>query len=159
MRIDHSRRGKETRLRNTPHSNLAGVARNILDEPFDGVVTVGAFVGIFWTLNRLLRPDDCEVALAHKTTTNILISKNEFLSSEQLRRTKRGSVFVDSVGRNVIGRTLKHDRIGLAIGRDILGHIDRREEFHSIAHRYSKLVFRIVFAHERGAGRDRWQDL
>src|ERR1041384_7796703 len=124
MRIDHPGRRKETRLRNTPHPNLACVARNVLDEPFDGVITVSAFVGVFWTFGDFLRPDDGEIALAHEPTANILVSEDEFVSGKQLGRTKRGSVLVDSVGRDVVRRALKHYWIGLAIGRDILWDVD-----------------------------------
>ena len=47
MRIDHAGRGVKTGLRNAPHADLAGVSRDILHQPVDGVPGIRALVDLF----------------------------------------------------------------------------------------------------------------
>ena len=47
MRIDHAGGNIEARIRDAPHPHLAVIVGNILQEPFDGVVSVGGLVSGF----------------------------------------------------------------------------------------------------------------
>ena len=128
MRVDHARRGEEARLRDAPHADLRHGARNVLEQPFDRVVGVGTLVHVLRAvLHRLVGREDREVALAHEAAANVGVHEDELLAGEQFRRPERVAVLIRAVGLYVVRRTAHHHRIGLAVGKDVFGNIDRRE--------------------------------
>src|ERR1041385_3146299 len=96
MRVNHSCRDVVTRLRDAPHPDLARVTRQILKEPFDCVVGIGALVNVLWpVLDRLVRADEHVLAAAHESAAYVLIYENESFTLEQLRRAPRGAILID----------------------------------------------------------------
>src|SRR6185503_4850216 len=94
VRVNHACCRKEARLRDAPHTNLARVARDVLDQPFDGVVTVGTFVCVLWPFHRFVRADDREIAFAHEAATHVLIDEDELLASEERGRPDTRTILV-----------------------------------------------------------------
>src|SRR5439155_810513 len=81
MRVDHAGGCIETGLRNAPHSNFSAVSGYVLHQPVNGIVRIGALIGVARTvLHRLVWPDDRVVSFAHETAADILVDEDELRS-------------------------------------------------------------------------------
>ena len=126
----------------------------ILDQPVDGVVGVGALVGVLGAaLDGLVRADHDVVAFAHVAAADVLVDEDEFLAREQLGGPERGAVLIDAVGRDVVAGALHHDRVGAAVGEDVLGDVDGGEELDAIAHGDAVFELGVVLADVGGGVR------
>ena len=157
VRVDHARGGVESGLRNAVHPDLAGVAGNVLDQPVDGVVGVGALVGVLGAaLHGLVRADHDVVAFAQIAAANVLIDEDEFLAREQLEGPSAGAVLVDAVGRDAVAGALHHDRVRLSLG-DVFGNVDRGEELDAVAHGDAVFELVVVLADEFASDAAGWR--
>src|SRR5260370_12517671 len=78
MGIDNACGGEKSRIGNAPNSSFAVVAGNVVQQPFDGVVGVGAFVDVFRRfLTIFMRRHFLEGALGHIAAPNVLVDENE----------------------------------------------------------------------------------
>src|SRR5208283_7669 len=76
MRIDHAFRSEKSRVRNTPNSRLAIVVRDILQQPFDGVVQIAAVIHIILRFLVVdVRPHLYERAFGHEPPAHVLHTK------------------------------------------------------------------------------------
>ncbi len=122
---------------------------DILNQPFDGVVRVGALVDVLRAaLDGLVRPDDDVIAFAHVAAANVLVDEDEFLAREEFGRPEIGAVLIDAVGRHAVAGALHQDRVSLPLRDDVLGDVDRREELDAIAHRDETFELVVVFPNE-----------
>src|SRR5262249_32573118 len=86
MRINHARRDVKAGLRNADHSGLAVVVRNGFEQPFDGVISVRAFVNLFrGAFVRTVRSHLLEFAFGHIPSARVLIDEDEPFLLEMFR--------------------------------------------------------------------------
>src|SRR5579859_3979677 len=76
MRIDHAHGDEIAGIRDAVHADAAVVVRNILDQPVDGVVGVGAFVHGFLIAGIGRGVQHFKFACGAVAPTNILKDKN-----------------------------------------------------------------------------------
>jgi hypothetical protein len=77
---------------------------------------------------------------------DVLIDEDELFGEEEGRGAERIAVLIDAVGRDGVGRALEENRVGFAVGDDVLGDVDGGEEADAVAHGDAVLVFRVLFA-------------
>ena len=146
MGVDHGGGGEEAWLGDAPDADLASVAGDVFDEPIDGVVGVGAFVGVLrGFLDGLLRTGDGDIAFTHVAAADVLVDEDEFFAGEERRGTEVGGELVFTVGGAIVGRALHEDGIFFAF-HDFFGNVDGGEEFDAVAHGDFVLVLGVVFA-------------
>ena len=92
------------------------------------------------------------VAFAHEAAADVLVDEDELLAQEEFRRAERGAVLVDAVGRDVVGRALQHDGVGLRVREDVLGDVDGGEQLDAVAHGDAVLELGVVFTNCRCTG-------
>ena len=141
MRINHPHRGVEARIRNAEHSHLTVVARHILHQPVDRVVSVRAFVRVLRSLVRIEGPHVHVVALRAVAPAHILRHEDEPVLRQHAERPDGVRVIVRAVRLQRVGRAREHDGPRLRI---VLGHIHAREKMHAVAHRNAVLVLGIM---------------
>ena len=152
VRVDHAGGGVEAGLRNAVHAYLAGIAGHVVDQPLDGVVGIGALVGIFGAaLDRLVRADDDVVAFAHVAAADVLIDEDKFLAREEFGGPEGGTVLIAAVGRDVVAGALHHDGVGFVVRDRVLGNVDGSEQLDPVPHGDAVLEFGVVFADELAA--------
>ena len=150
--VDHAGGGVEAGLRDAVHADFGGVVGNVLDEPVDGVVGVGALVGIFGAaLDRLVGADDDVIAFAHVAAADVLVGEDEFFAGEEFGGAEGGAVLVGAVGRDVVAGALEHDGVGLVVGEGVLGDVDGGEELDAVAHGDAVFELGVVLADEIAA--------
>lgn len=94
MSVDHAGRRVETGVRNSPDADLAVVARQVLDQPIDGVRDVRAFVDLLWSAwQRPLRGGLDEDAFGKKAAAYVLVE------STRARRNRGDFRHAGSIGR------------------------------------------------------------
>ena len=145
MSIDHSGTGVKTGIRNPHHPDFTVVIGNILDQPFDGIPGIRAFIEI----RRILffgemRPHVDKIAFRHPSAANVLIDEDVARFSKQRRWAQVLTILVNPVWFNAVGGTGQHHWIGL---RRILRHVHGGKQPFAITHRNSIFVLRIVGFH------------
>jgi hypothetical protein len=110
----------------------------MFDQPFDGVVGIGAFVDILWSaLHSFVRRHVYEVSFRHVTAAHVLVGEDECLAREFLRRSQVRLEVVHAVGTHAVGRAIEHDRVrpcGVLPG-SVLGGVHGGEQLLPVAHR------------------------
>ena len=77
MRVDHAGGGVEAGIGDAPHADLAVVVGDVLDQPLDGVVGVGAFVGVLRAaLDGAVRRHVDELAFGHVAAADVLVDED-----------------------------------------------------------------------------------
>src|ERR1700730_3520696 len=153
MGIDNTCGGEKSRIGNAPNSSFAVVAGDVVQQPFDGVVGVGAFVDLSRRfLSIFMWCHFLEGAFGHIAATNILVDEDEAIALEHRRGAETSGVLIGAVGTNAVRCT--DDEEGVSLGR-VFGHINRREKLHAIAHRDTIFVLCVVWADFRFARRFR----
>ncbi len=86
VRVDHSRGREEAGRRDAPGADATVVVRDVLDQPVDRVVGVGAFVDVLCAvLDVDVRRHVLEVALRHEAPARVLVDEDEAVVAEPLR--------------------------------------------------------------------------
>src|SRR5262249_29231063 len=117
------------------------VARDVLEEPFDGVVRVCAFVNFLGCLRWTMRPYMLELSLRHPASTHVLVSKNITLPCNQRRRAQILCVAVRAVGCHAIGCSLQKNGVRCGL---ILGNVKSREQTDTVPHGYRMFLLGII---------------
>ncbi len=140
--VDDAGGGVEAGIGDAPHADLAVVVGDVVNEPLDGVVGVGAFVGILGAaLDGAVRRHVDEIAFGHVAAADVLVDEDELLAAEFIRRAEGGLVVLHAVGPDAVGRAGQHDGIGFG---GVLGDVDAGEEALAIAHGNLEFVLGIV---------------
>src|SRR5258708_36012070 len=106
MGIDNACGGEKSRIGNAPNSSFAVVAGNVVQQPFDGVVGVGAFVDVFRRfLSVFMRRHFLEGAFRHIAATNILVDEDETVALQRRSGADTPWVLISAVGTNTVRRT------------------------------------------------------
>ncbi len=138
VRIDKGGGGVKTGVGNAVYSDPAVIVRNVFQEPFDGVIRVGALVNVgrpFLVLDIRCHP--LEIALRHEPASNILVDEDIAFFCECGVRTKRPETR-RPIRAGAVRRAYHQDRI--LLGR-VRWTVDRGVEFNAVAH--GNLVFRF----------------
>src|SRR6185295_7298624 len=102
----------KARLRDAYHADAAVVVWNVLEQPFDRVIGVGAFVDIVVALFvRMIRPHLQELTLGHVSPARVFVNEYETLFLEVLRRPERSAIVIDSIGDDAVRRAGQQKRI------------------------------------------------
>ena len=149
MRIDHAHRRVEAGIGDAEHANVAVVVRNVLHEPVDGVVGVGALVDFFRALVWIERADVNVITFGAIAAADVLRDEDELVLRQFAEGAERIAVVVRAVGLQRIRRAREHDGPRLRI---ILRHIDASEELHAVAHGDAMLELGVVFREPDGVG-------
>ncbi len=140
--IDHGGGGIETGIRNADDARFAVVAPDVLEQPFDGVVSVGGLVDIpSTTFDRFVRSHLDEFAFAEVAATDILTDENVAAPGEEFVGTEVGPVPVGTIGSATVGRAAEQEWIAAA---GILWHVDGSEEKLAVAHRNPMFIFGVI---------------
>ena len=151
MCVDHAGGGEEARRRDAPRADATVVVRDVLDQPVDRVVGVGAFVDVLGAvLDVDVRRHVLEVALRHEPPARVLVDEDETVVAEPRRGTEPGRVLVGAVGRDAVRRARHHDRIAAA---RVARRVDRREELHAVASADAHFGLLIAVADPSDRGR------
>src|SRR5437879_10893480 len=98
MRIDQTEGRVEAGVGNAPNADFAVVVGDIFGEPLDGVVSIGAVVGVLWSFEmRLVRRHVDKCAFRKISAADVLIREDEAFLGEQFRWAKERAVVIDSV--------------------------------------------------------------
>ena len=151
MGIDDAGRGEEAGIGNSPDAGVAVIVGNILEQPVDGVVKVGAVVDVlfgFFVVDVRAHLD--ERALGHVAAAHVLVDENVSRLVEVGRGTELRAVEVDAIWRNAIRSAIDQERVGV---RSVLGNVDSGEEADAVAHGDTVFIFRVMrFGVEFGRG-------
>src|SRR5262245_55696983 len=148
MGVRHSRRHVESGIGNSVKPGLAVVVGNVVHQPLDGVVGVGALVDVLGALFVLVRRHFDERSVALVAAAHVLIDKDEPVLHEAWCRPETLRIGVRAVWGDAIGSPLDQEWKGLC-RRSIFGYIDRREQLGAVAHSNPIFVFCVVLANLR----------
>ena len=140
--VDHAHGRFPAGIGNAPLPDAPVVVRDVRKQPRNGVVGVAAFIHVVRTrLVGIVSPDQFELAVGLIAPPHILEYKDVPVAVEQLRRPEPLVIFLRTVGRDGVRRTLEQDGVGS--GR-IFGRVDDRELLRSVAHGNSVLSLAVV---------------
>ena len=145
MRLHHRHHGLPRRIRDAPHADPAGVARDVPEHPLDRVVRIRALVDVLrGALHRLEGTHHLELALRAEFPAHVLKDEDVAVAVELLRRAEWCAVGVRLVGSDRVGRTEEDDRVA---ARRIARRVDDGVEPHAVAHGYHVLLLDVVRFH------------
>src|SRR5690348_7974625 len=141
MSIRQRGRREVAAIGNAPDSDAAAVVRDVLDEPIDRVIGVGALVGRYRARHASPWCHVDEVATGHESSPNVLIGEDEPFISEARRRSEGAWKGRWPVGTDAVGGPRNHYGI---VARGVARHVHSREELGPITHRDSHFRLRIT---------------
>ena len=140
MGVDDGGGGEESGVGDAPDSDAAVVVRDVVKEPFDGVVHVGGFVGAVGFGAAVGTLFD-EGAFGLVASADVLQDEDVSGAHEGLGGSEVGCVVVFSVGGDAVGRAGEEEGVGLC---GVLGDVNGGEEVDAVAHGYAVFVFGVV---------------
>ena len=124
-------------------AHFAVIVFYIFKQPFNRIVSVRAFINIFFGFALHLWRHIGEGAFAHVPAAHILIDENIFVIHQELVGAQRCTVFVFAIWRDAVAGTLHDERVFLRL-RNAFWNINGSEEFYTIAHRDVHFLFRVI---------------
>src|SRR5579862_507784 len=134
MCADHTLRYFPPAPGDSPLSYASVVVGDILNQPIDGVVGIGALIDLIRTVQD--RPVMNEFALRLEFAPGVLVDDDVPLLCEVVVRTDHRTVIVGPVRRNSVGCPADQNRILL---RMIPRRVHDRKQFDTVAHWYHEL--------------------
>src|SRR5689334_8251420 len=112
----------EARIGDAPHPYLAVVVGNVLDEPIDAVVGIGALIDVGRpAMSVLFGPHVRKSSFRHPAAAHILVDENILAFRVELRWAEAGSITVLAVRRDTVRCAVEQDRPWFGC---LLGHIN-----------------------------------
>ena len=145
---EHAHGGVEAGIADAPLADAAIGSTDMLEQPLDGVVGVGALVH-GGAADGPLGPHVHELALGHHPSAHILVDEDETLILEGSGRAQLRHEGLLTVGVHTVGRALQEDGVG-AVG--VPRRVDGREEVHAIPHGDERLALGVVVLDPGGLG-------
>ncbi len=98
MGIDHSHDRLPSRVGDSPLPDTAVIVGDVLDEPFNGVVGVAAFVGVLRAaFSSFVRLHHDEIAFRFKLPPHVLVDEDKAFFSIETVGPQNGPVIIGSV--------------------------------------------------------------
>ena len=119
------------------------VIGNVLDQPVDGVVGVGALVNLLRGHFQLMRPHVDELPLRHALAAHILKNDDVVCAGEAGGGAERARKVVFAV-RDAVGSALHNNRVRFA-GR--FRRVNHCKEGHAVAHGNARFLTCVVRFH------------
>ncbi len=130
VRLDHRHGRQPAAVGNSQHAHASVVVRNVLEQPVDGVVGVGALVDGLRVVRVAGPAQHHELAFGFVTPANILEDEDvTFRNQLAVVLELGGDSFL--VVRHPVGRALENERQRL---RSVLGRVDFRVQVHAVTH-------------------------
>ncbi len=138
--VDHTRRGEETVVRDAPEAHPSVVTGNVLHQPVDGVVSVGALVDVRRALLPLAVGSHVdEFPFREEAPPNVLPGEDIGRAVEaRPGEVAEGSIVVRSVMLDSVPRPVHQDGVS---GARVFRHVDGGIETDAVAHRNPELEF------------------
>jgi|SRR5579863_625413 len=144
MGIDQAVRGVVAGIGDAPDADFAVVVWEIVDQPVDGVIGIGAVIEVAGAVKvGFVRADVYKRAFGHVAAADVLVDENESLCFGGFGRADADAVVISSVWGDRVGRALHQDRIFL---RRVLRDVDACEQTDAIAHGDAEFVLGVVGA-------------